>query len=405
MTEISRLCTPVVANQEDVGENRVTARWKRESLQMASCIPVYGQQDKFSRLASLQGSNHSQLNSRSNMTTEKHEEGMPKLAEVYQFPGFSENIRLVLPHNTSFATVVSHVVRAQRHLANKPKYKVFFQNLMSLSIMEDLVTDFFWWLWLHNFKPDANIQDKLFARVSVSYVRILYHNIASRKGDTFLKCFPDTLAQTLYCCFCCCFPQSCSTLRSEAFLTKLCSTAYQWTGGICPAPGVYECWDFEALEPDDVRHTELVTGNDTGETKNENTVGPDNITHKKLKALTHGGSHNPVREYPPTEFRQSVFNLHGNSPLVTYYMQLFNMHPQYGMDVLVSRTEITKFPPYPFTCDATLDSVTYADPLGKANERSAADHKDLRAMRQKNSQRLHAIRQTKLDEHHKSIRS
>lgn len=48
---------------------------------------------------------------------------MPRLVELYQFPGFSKDGPMPLPHHTPFSTVVAHVVRAQHRLSHKvPAY-------------------------------------------------------------------------------------------------------------------------------------------------------------------------------------------------------------------------------------------------------------------------------------------
>ncbi|KAL2097122.1 hypothetical protein ACEWY4_006329 [Coilia grayii] len=93
------------------------------------------------------------------------------------------------------------------------------------------------------------------------------------------KDFPSILSQTLYSCFCCCFPQSCSTMRNSSFLQTLCSTAYQWTGGVSPGPNACKKWDFEALEPDEAKTLEYTTENEKKET---GVLTADAVTYRQL---------------------------------------------------------------------------------------------------------------------------
>ncbi|XP_062337506.1 protein FAM227A-like [Osmerus eperlanus] len=299
MTEINQLCAPILVYQEDVKENRATAQRKKETLKETSCAPVsclvgsmgslidnlaclppfwsggrsMSVQDRGLKMPTqmLEGKEKQdkggakstrltqQDSSQSLHRSEKLTDGVPKLVELYQYPRFLSNRPMPLPHNTAFCTVVNNVVRGQRHLVHKPRYKAMFQIILSSSVMEDFVTDCFWWLFMQNFQLDARIQGNIFTRMAVNYTKILTQEASCRCGSIFFREFPSTLAQTLYCCFCCSFPQSWSTIRSDAFLLPLCFTAYQWTGGICPAPDIFKKWDFEALEPEEATNVKLVS--------------------------------------------------------------------------------------------------------------------------------------------------
>ncbi|XP_029581717.1 protein FAM227A isoform X3 [Salmo trutta] len=468
MADISEQCAPIVVYQEDVSENPVTARSKKESLQEssrtpASCLvgsmgtlsariarlpPLFSsmcydsgqtlhthlaaiaegkdRQDKagskFTRLSSQQDSSTSLQNRRRNMPAEKREVGMPKLVELYQYPGFRDDMPMPLPHSNTFSTIITHVVRAQPHLTDKPRYKAVFQSILSSSMMEDFVIDSFWWLFLQHFQPDARIQDSLFARIAENYIQILIQSLTSRSGKWFLREFPSTLAQTLYCCFCCCFPQSCRTLRSDTFLIPLCFTAYQWTGdSMFSSAYVDEPFhskltssattllrkkpsslltssNHTTLEGQPSKSTVDTTSTTSG--SEGKTMGSANITGTDLKALTGQANQTPAREshvaYPGVVFKRSVFNVYGNSPLVQYYMRVLHMDPKVGQDVLVARTEISKLPP--------AGSVTYRDILSQAQERSVAHRRDLRTMWGQYSKELYVLNQRKLDERYENFR-
>ncbi|KAI4874809.1 hypothetical protein NFI96_014717, partial [Prochilodus magdalenae] len=430
MEEVNRLCVPILVHQEDVKENAVSAQKRRDSLRelagapitwcvLACLVGTMGTlSEAISHLPLLPRPTHAKqiggaggnvqavskadddgvcASPKSNMASEKRGDRM-KMVELYQCPPFTA-IPAPLPHDTTYATIVTRVVQAQRHLAHKPGLKASFRTILSSSTVEHFVIDSFWWFFLHNFQPDRKTQDRLFCRIAENYIRILTQNLSTHSGTAFLRKMvmmmevmmmvmmevmmvvmevmmmvmmvvmmidddddsdddddggggvnddddndndndgdgggdgddddgdyndgdsvndsdsddgddddddgggdvnddnndndgdsdddgdddddgggvnddddddndndgdgdgdddgddddsdlPSTLSQTLYCCFCCCFPQSCS-FHDQAFLTTLCSTAYQWTGGICPAPDVYKEWDFEALEPDE----------------------------------------------------------------------------------------------------------------------------------------------------------
>uniref|UniRef100_A0AAR2L4I1 Uncharacterized protein n=1 Tax=Pygocentrus nattereri TaxID=42514 RepID=A0AAR2L4I1_PYGNA len=449
MEEVNRLCVRILVHQEDVKENPVSARKRQDSLRESAQSPVMcllgtmaTLSEAISQLPLLPRPGHPmQIRSadgkiqpestaddektekprslpwstshKSRVATEKRGERM-KMVELYQCPVFTD-IPVPLPHDTAYATIVTHVVQAQRHLVHKPSLKASFQTILSSSTVEHFVIDSFWWFFLYNFQPDRKTQDRLFCRIAENYISILTQNLSTRSGTTFLRWsgppwtltqqyFSSTLSQTLYCCFCCSFPQSCS-FRNQAFLTALCSTAYQWTGGICPAPEVYKTWDFEALEPDEAtgvsesekrqkesgstltlsesmfsstslfnppihnQHGSLTgpkksrRGSDANEASiicsrnnmaitSHKSISEDDVIGTDLKALTDHVNYTSLREshavYKCVELRQCVFNVWGNSPLVQHYMTTLNLKQTVGHDLLVRRSQIQKLPPYPY---------------------------------------------------------
>ncbi|XP_069053768.1 protein FAM227A [Lepisosteus oculatus] len=204
-----------------------------------------------------------------NSCLEKMEKDKPKLVELHQYPGFSNEMPTLLPNNITLDTIISRVMKAQSHLARKHRCQAEFRSLLALPVMEYFLLDSFWFIFLQTYQPEQDSQDQLFSRLSENYIQLLTHCLFSRYGDIFLKEFPSTLCQILYCCFCCCFPQSCSTFHCDTFLSQLCNTAYQWIGGTRPTPGVFSQWDFSSLEPEEARKVELMSGSD----KNKKTKG------------------------------------------------------------------------------------------------------------------------------------
>ncbi|XP_063076228.1 protein FAM227A-like [Engraulis encrasicolus] len=465
MDEINAVCAPTVVFVEDVSNNPVVAERKKKSLREESLKPVpclIGSISELNqRMASIDyvGLNQDlglkwrsaakQASRQASKTglhgtkpvadskpipaatvSEKREGGMPRLVELYQFPGYDPDLPMPLPHSTSFSTVVAHVVRAQPRLDRKPKYKATFQSMLSSAVMEEFVKDMFYWLFLQNFQPDGRVQDSLFSRVADSYIRILTHDqSSSRTGDVFLRDFPNILSQSLYSCFCCCFPQSCSTIRNGSFLHTMCSTAYQWTGGIYPSPNVYMKWDFEALEPDDVTTAEFTAENEGGKekesvstigslmdctflaidndkrpslgrrstkvaaelgpTSSERTLcdeqtpdtspekeeesGPEDMKGSDQKAAPDQSSTKESQtDWYEQEFEQCVFNMWGKSPLVQHFLEKMDLEHNVGQDILVRRTQVKHPPP--------SDKLTYHQVKQQCWERSAVRWHDVKTM-------------------------
>ncbi|XP_076149253.1 protein FAM227A-like [Alosa pseudoharengus] len=427
MAEINAVCMPMVVYLENVCDNPGSAQQKREKLQKASQEP---QPDLFTppptkrgmrrytgKQESLSWSGHSgsQQESppppqpgqgRSNTSSEKHEGGMPKLVELYQFPGFNKDGAMPLPYHTPFSTVVTQVVRAQQGLSHKPRYKAAFQSNLSSVLMEHFVTDMFWWLFLQNFQPDGQVQDCLFSRIAENYIRILTHNQSSRISNVFFREFPCILSQALYSCFCCCFPQSCSTIRHGTFLQTLCSTAYQWTEGVCPAPNVFKKWDFKALEPEEAGSSKFTAENEkkepelsvslldslfpgAGVSSQQKSAGSEDIKGSDQKAGTDYSNRKSTKEcdWYKLEFGRCTFDLWGNSPLVQHFMHKFRPEPSVGQGVLVRRTQIRTMPPYP------SDLL-----IRQCRERSAARWCDLKAARAQCAEELAALQRIKAEQ-------
>ncbi|KAL7851007.1 hypothetical protein AOLI_G00213630, partial [Acnodon oligacanthus] len=480
MEEVNRLCLRVLVHQEDVKENPVSARKRQDSLRESAQSPVMclvgtmaTVSEAISQLPLLpRPGHHMQIRSadgniqpestaddektekprslpwstshKSRVATEKRGERM-KMVELYQCPVFTD-VPVPLPHDTVYAAIVTRVVQAQRHLVHKPSLKASFQTILSSSTVEHFVIDSFWWFFLHNFQPDRKTQDRLFCRIAENYISILTQNLSTRSGTTFLRDFPSTLSQTLYCCFCCCFPQSCS-FRNQAFLTALCSTAYQWTGGICPSPEVYKTWDFEALEPDessgvsesekrqkesgstltvsdsasstslfnppihnqhgsltgpkksrrvsDVNEASIICSRNNMAITSHKSISEDDVIGTDLKALTDHVNFTSVREshavYECVELRQCVFNVWGNSPLVQHYMTTLNLKQTVGHDLLYMSSSLT-------VLSLTADSLTYRDVLKQTLQHSSSQRRALCSLWTQHVQELASLQQKHLAE-------
>uniref|UniRef100_A0A3B4DV08 Uncharacterized protein n=1 Tax=Pygocentrus nattereri TaxID=42514 RepID=A0A3B4DV08_PYGNA len=403
MEEVNRLCVRILVHQEDVKENPVSARKRQDSLRESAQSPVMCLLGTMATLSEA-------ISQLPLLPRPGHPMQIRSADGKIQPESTADDEKTEKPRSLPWST--SHKSRVA---TEKPSLKASFQTILSSSTVEHFVIDSFWWFFLYNFQPDRKTQDRLFCRIAENYISILTQNLSTRSGTTFLRWsgppwtltqqyFSSTLSQTLYCCFCCSFPQSCS-FRNQAFLTALCSTAYQWTGGICPAPEVYKTWDFEALEPDEAtgvsesekrqkesgstltlsesmfsstslfnppihnQHGSLTgpkksrRGSDANEASiicsrnnmaitSHKSISEDDVIGTDLKALTDHVNYTSLREshavYKCVELRQCVFNVWGNSPLVQHYMTTLNLKQTVGHDLLVRRSQIQKLPPYPY---------------------------------------------------------
>ncbi|XP_072525547.1 protein FAM227A-like [Salminus brasiliensis] len=419
MAEVNRLCVRILVHQEDVKENPTSVQERRDSLRELAQAPVTclvgsmkSLSEAISHLTLLQSPSHPvQISSENenlkpestagddrqtekppsptwltshntNVATEKRIESKPKMVELYQCPPFND-LPTTLPHDTAYASIVRRVVQAQRHLVHKCSLKASFQSILSSPTVEHFVIDSFWWLFLHNFQPDRKTEDRLFCRIAENYIRILTQNLSTCSGTAFLRDFPSTLSQTLYCCFSCSFPQSYS-FRNQAFLTFLCSIAYQWIGGICPAPEVYKTWDFEALEPDEA----------SGVWESEKRQKESGSSSAIMDSVFSGTAFGPKRlshaVYEREELKHCVFNVWGNSPLLQQYMTTLSLKQSVGYDLLVRRTQIHKLPP--------ADSLTYRDVVRQALHRSSSQRRVLCSLWEQHTQELANLQQKHIDQ-------
>ncbi|XP_058274286.1 protein FAM227A-like [Hemibagrus wyckioides] len=472
---VNRVCVPVMSVfHDDDRENPVTVKQKCERLQELSrahipCLvgTMESLSEEISHLPLLQRHSSSVQSSRENTkgplestAKGKYEEAfgintspkdIPKMVELYQCPQFND-VPVPLPHNTAYRAIVARVIQAQRHLVHKPSLKAVFHNILSSPNVESFVINSFWWLFLENFQPDRKAQDRLFGWIAENYISILTQRLSSNSGTIFLQDFPSILSQMLFCCFSCCFPQSCC-FRDPAFLTALCSTAYQWTGGLCPAPEVYKQWDFEALEANETRNIlqreKKKKENDTSlssinsvfssifliepsssltavkkkRMKSPCEVSQDNVLYSNNKITTSSrrstreekaaSQNNPGSELKADhknntsareshavdghiEVKQCLFNVWGNSPLMQHYMNTMQLQSNVGYNVLVRRTQIQALP--------QADSPTFRDVLRQTRQRSSCQRRELRALWEQHAQEISSMQQKREDEQNQLIR-
>ncbi|XP_063796548.1 protein FAM227A isoform X4 [Pseudophryne corroboree] len=222
------------------------------------------------------------------------------------------------------------------------------RRTLSKAVTQKILLDCFWWIFLNRYKPDGECQRKMFDRVAENYVQLLRLCQDSYHGDAFLSVFPCVLSQAIYCSFCFSFPQSLHQFQSDDFKAQLCSLLWQWIGGICPILGIYNTWNYVALEPpDDMIHGKEMQKKASTNKGGKNLKGDVLRLHPSCNGST-------AKELCPASCRPPVthmlFNLQGHSPLIQYYLQKQKVEPQAGLNILVQRTEIQKQEsiPYPF---------------------------------------------------------
>ncbi|KAF4076569.1 hypothetical protein AMELA_G00216540 [Ameiurus melas] len=423
VVEVNRLCVPIMVCHENDNENPMTVKQKCERLRESSRAPITclvgtmeSLSEKISHLPLLQRHRSSvQISSdntkghlesaaneksekphsipgsnscKSNMATEKIRglepigtaskmEDIPKMVELYQCPQFGD-VPVPLPYNTAYRAIITRVIQAQRHLVHKPSLKAVFHNILSSTTVEHFVINSFWWIFLENFQPDRKAQDRLFGQIAENYISILTQSLSSNSGTIFLQDFPSTLSQMLFCCFSCCFPQSCC-FRDPAFLTTLCSTIYQWTGdsSLTSTDSVFSSIfskpsgsltamknrmksPFEMCQANALYSKNKITTTNHASTCEVEKAAFQNVADPDLKVLTDQRNHTLARESHAVdgqiEVKHCVFNVWGNSPLVQHYMNTFHLQCNVGYNILVRRTQIQALPQYPHTCAIYQDA-------------------------------------------------
>ncbi|XP_038639619.1 protein FAM227A-like isoform X2 [Scyliorhinus canicula] len=193
----------------------------------------------------------------------KHSDVVPKLVELQQYPGFKEKKPTKLPNDTVLEHVWAKVLQARRKMLKQTGYLAVLQELLVSTLLQDLLLDTFWWLFLHLYQASYAVQCQLFDRISKNYVLLIMRCQSYLYGDRFLQELPSTLSQAVYVSFCCSFPQSWIQFHNDNFRSEVCNIVYQWFGGMCPIPRVYNNWNYDVLLPQEVKDMKSRTTKDT----------------------------------------------------------------------------------------------------------------------------------------------
>ncbi|XP_059809822.1 protein FAM227A-like isoform X1 [Hypanus sabinus] len=200
-------------------------------------------------------------------TKSKHSDEKPKLLELQHYPGFSALQPTPLPNETSLDQILDNVLKARGHLKKQTGYIAEFRQMLSSTVVQDILLDSFWWFFLREQKTHSSVQCRLFDRISKNYVQLIMKSWSWSFGDRFLQEFPSTLSQAVYTSFCCSFPQSWIQFHNNDFKAKVCDVVYRWFGGIRPTPKIFKNWNCDALLSQEVKDAMSRTAQDGEQNK------------------------------------------------------------------------------------------------------------------------------------------
>ncbi|XP_055993447.1 protein FAM227A [Sorex fumeus] len=234
--------------------------------------------------------------------------------------------------------------------------------------------DSFWWIFHERYKPDKEIQNKLFDRIALNYASLLFFGPGTFYERAILKRLPMLLSKALYTSFCCCFSQS--WLSTHEFKSSICDTMGLWFSGIYPSPQSYSNWNYAKLDPERHRREELMSlskymmkghrGGISSErpvssgTKSEDsyrtqdtytpkeprrqtlvsrkaTQQVKNISEARWQAESVSKQSHPACKNPKME--KYLFNVCAKSPLILHFLLRYTSMAQHGEDVLITRWE------------------------------------------------------------------
>ncbi|XP_070619338.1 protein FAM227B isoform X3 [Erythrolamprus reginae] len=249
-------------------------------------------------------------------------ESSGKDLENFSFSGFHLWRLTRLPNKLEPAHLWDLVLKLQvLKSVNTPVLKQLFFSEASLAILQDC----FWWWFLHKYQPDQDEQDHFFDRIADSYVTLLW-SIPNYIKDDFLQMYPDYLSQAIYMTFCEAFPQA-SHRFTDQFKDELMDLIFLWIRV-----------RFQVTDEDQIQ--EPAPGKKESHYIGD---GPD--------------------------FQHSLFNLGGQSPLVSYYLQMHGIPNTLANSrgYRINHSEICKVPPR---------APTYMDVIhnSKLNSRKLLDN-------------------------------
>ncbi|XP_051898823.1 protein FAM227A-like [Pristis pectinata] len=244
----------------------------------------------------------------------KHSDVKPKLLELQHYPGFNALQPTPLPNDTSLDQILNNVLKARGQSKKQTGYIAEFKQLLSSTLVQDILLDSFWWFFLHMKQTHGSVQCQLFDRISKNYVQLIMKSWSWAFGDRFLQEFSSSLSQAVYTSFCCSFPQSWIQFHNNDFKAKVCDIVYRWFGGIRPAPKTYKNWNCDALLSQEVKDTMSHTAQDRDQNKRGMNESPFNLnqsprlsprtatSRSRRSSLMSGSSRHP------TERKQSTLS-------------------------------------------------------------------------------------------------
>ncbi|XP_068798105.1 protein FAM227A isoform X2 [Struthio camelus] len=170
--------------------------------------------------------------------------------EMYQYPGYNKHKLTPLPNGIELTDVVEKTVRAQgKSSSGKTLFpREMLRNFLIAPVSQAILVDSFWWLFLHLYQPNQEIEEQLFDHIAKNYAFLLLDCHRFHHQEALIEVFPSLLSQALYICFCSGFPRS--RFNTDEFKTQLCNVISEWIAGTLPVPRSYANWDYSQLEPE-----------------------------------------------------------------------------------------------------------------------------------------------------------
>ncbi|XP_066109180.1 protein FAM227A [Saccopteryx bilineata] len=340
------------------------------------------------------------------------------LAELYQYSQFDSSKPNELPNGVNFCDMVGNVVQSERNPFTGKSFCSGreLEKFLSSPPLRAIWLDSFWWIFHERYQPNREIQNKLFDRISQKYTFLLFHESRSHYEEAILKRLPSLLSKALYTSFCCCFPQS--WFNTHEFKSLICNTMSLWISGIYPSLRSYDCWDYSKLDPERFWREELMSQRrgltkgrelsfltfktysfqksvqskkihsphstsvksnnerDSLSKKNSEDTSQVQDTMKdhyiqtlamrrptqQVKRISEARGHEnmlPKKSHPACkspELTSNLFNIHGKSPLIVYFLLNYVTLQQRGKDMLIVRREETKT--IPECCPTYADIIS-----------------------------------------------
>ncbi|XP_041363922.1 protein FAM227B-like [Gigantopelta aegis] len=190
----------------------------------------------------------------------KKDPGKPKFVELHQYPGYDPTELTPLPDDIAAVDILQKAADASMNLDKKPQFRPAFEKLFYSDLSQAILLDIFWYYFLEKFQSSRNSQMKLFNRVAHNYVQLMIYAKDPLYRDTFFKKYPMLMTQAVYAATCHSFPDSYRQF-GESFKDDLVSMVMEWMTGLHPPPRYWLTWDFEKLEPPNMKTREEMANN------------------------------------------------------------------------------------------------------------------------------------------------
>lgn len=236
------------------GRDRYEKR-ERETKELNKFAGYFTMKQTFLPGRSERVKNISKVSMQPSKTTIKKETGKPKFVELYQYPGYDSTELTALPDEIPIVEMLEKAVSAHMQLHKKPDYRPEFEKWFYSEMSQAVCSDIFWYLFLDKFQSSKNSQVKLFNRAAFNYVKLMLYVRNPQYRDVFFKDFPTLVAQSIYAAYCHSFPDSYRQFN-EQFKEDLVILVYNWIAGIRPASRCWLSWNFDKLEPPNIKQRE-----------------------------------------------------------------------------------------------------------------------------------------------------